>query len=360
MTDASSLDPVDLLRASISASELRVVDTMCLIRADYVETSVDEKVRKSFDTLLRTVISRRSDNGTDKDKSRMEARAIVLVGEAGAGKSATLERLFRTHPAIKGYGQRGSGCPLISITVPAPCTLKSLGMTTLHGLGYPLVRDLREHLLWARVHEALRTAGILLLHFDELHNLTDSANVVEIDTIRKAMKSLMVSNDWPIGLILSGLPSLVPSLRGIDEVRRRGRFIQLPDLSVPSDTPLLCETVDRGCSTATIAVANGFAEQIAPRLAHAALHRYGIAVELIHEAIEDCLMAGCDELSTEHFANAFSARTGCADRMNVFVAPDWPDIDATLVLQERMPLSPEDNEGPRPKPARSKTKKAKK
>ncbi|HEV7258554.1 MAG TPA: ATP-binding protein [Bosea sp. (in: a-proteobacteria)] len=319
------------------------------VRAEYIVTDLDDRLDKGMNALIRTIVSRRAHGQTDADPLRKEARAIVVVGEAGTGKTVSIERLFRTHPALKGYGHPGSGCPLISVTVPAPCTLKSLGMSILHALGYPLARDLREYLLWARVHEALKTAGILLLHLDELHNLTDNANVLEIDTIRKAMKSIMVSNEWPVGLVISGLPSLVPAMREIDEVRRRGRFIQLPQLSMPADTPLIAETLSRCCSVASIATAEGFAEAIGPRLGHAALNRYGIAVELIHEAIEDCLISADDELQIAHFANAFADRTGCGDRMNPFIAPDWYDIDASLILLDEMPPEPILAGDPKPK-----------
>jgi hypothetical protein len=360
MTDITPNSAVDQLRASLPESQRHLIDTMEKVRAEYIETDLDDRLAKSLDTLIRTIVSRRALGQTAANPLRKEARAIVVVGEAGTGKTASIDRLFRTHPSLKGYGQPGSGCPLVSVTVPAPCTLKSLGMTILHGLGYPLARDLREHLLWARVHQALKTAGILLLHLDELHNLTDNANVLDIDTIRKSMKSMMVSDDWPVGLVLSGLPSLVPAMREIDEVRRRGRFIQLPPLSMPGDNALIAEALSRCCSAATIALPEGFAEAIGPRLAHAALNRYGIAVELIHEAIEDCLMAADNELAIEHFANVFADRTGCGDRMNVFIAPDWPEIDTSLVLLDQMPPEPVFTDDPKPKASGRKSKKGKK
>ncbi len=360
MSDTTSNSAVDQLRASLPEAEREIIDAMEKVRAVYIETDLDDRLCKGLNALLRTTVSWRALGQTDADPLRKEARAVVVVGEAGTGKTASIDRLLRTHPALKGYGRPGSGCPLISVTVPAPCTLKSLGMSILHALGYPLARDLREHLLWARVHEALKTAGILLLHLDELHNLTDNANVLEIDTIRKAMKSIMVSNEWPVGLVISGLPSLLPAMREIDEVRRRGRFIQLPPLSMPADMPVVAEALSRCCSTASIATAEGFAEAIGPRLGHAALNRYGIAVELIHEAIEDCLLSADDELRIEHFANAFADRTGCGDRMNPFIAPDWYDIDASLVLLDEMPPEPILADDPKPKSSRRNSPKGKK
>jgi hypothetical protein len=59
-------------------------------------------------------------------------------------------------------------------------------------------------------------------------------------------------------------------MRENDEVRRRGRFIQLPPLSMPGDNMLIAEALSRGCSAAAIATPQGLAETIGPRLAHAA------------------------------------------------------------------------------------------
>lgn len=196
--------------------------------------------------------------------------------------------------------------------------------------------------------------GVLILHFDEMHNLTDRAHVDEIDKIRKTLKSLMVSPSWPVGLIVSGLPSLVPAMREIDEVRRRGRFIKVPLLNMPEDSHIIGRLLDDLAGVAGIEVPEGFQEVIAPRLGHACFNRFGIAAEIVHEAIEACLQADERQLSIDHFAEAFASRTGCGDRMNVFVAPDWADIDPSEVLLDVMPPEPVMPEDPKPRRGRKK------
>ena len=98
------------------------------------------------------------------------------------GKTASLERLFRTHPILQSRGEHRS--PLLRVIVPAPCTLKTLGREVLRALGYPLARELADHIIWARIQELLPVAGVLIVHFDETHNLTDNANVVQMENIR--------------------------------------------------------------------------------------------------------------------------------------------------------------------------------
>lgn len=346
---------LDAIRAAMTQAQVDLADTMALVRAQYIETDVDDRLAAALDGLLRTLVSRQPIQEKVQPK-RAETRAIVVSGEAGAGKTASLDNAFRTHPVLGGYGTPGSGCPIARVVVPAPCTLKALGAAILHALGYPLARELREHAVWTRVHSALQTSGTVILHLDETHNLTDKANVSELDAIRKALKGVMVSRDWPVGLVVSGLPSLVEAMREIDEVRRRGRFIRIPALT-DMDTALLGEPMKRCCEIASIDLPEGFTEEIGARLVHAGMHRYGIAVELIHEAIEAALLEAAKDdppeeagvLAIRHFAEAYAGRTGCGDRANPFVVSDWWEVDASQVLLDDMPVIPVMPEDPKPR-----------
>jgi hypothetical protein len=337
MSETAFNSAIDRLRASLPQSEIDLTKVMDRVSDVYIETDLDDLLRTQFNRLLRTITSGKPLLLSDREADRKETRGIVLVGEAGAGKTSSLDHLFQNHPALKGYGQVGSGCPLVTVSVEAPCTLKSLGTSILRKIGYPSVREREANEVWARVRRMLVEEGVLILHFDETHNLTDVADIKQIGIIRKTFKSLMVSPTWPVGLVFSGLPSLVPALREIKELRRRGRFMQVPLLDMPADIPLINGALTACCEVAGIALPEGFADLIGPRLSHAADRSFGIAAEFIHEAIEECLQAGEDCLAVEHFAAAYTGRSGNGARMNVFVAPDWIDIDPTQVLLNEMP-----------------------
>ncbi|GJE38024.1 ATP-binding protein [Methylobacterium persicinum] len=325
------------LRASMTEKELGVVAVMEKVRGEYLPSGWDEDLRRAFDGLLRTVATRHDDQIDDEaSERRRETRALVVVGEAGTGKTESLSRLFRTHPVLQGYGVLGSGCPLVTVSVPSPCTLKTLGIRLLRALGYPLARDMREHLVWNLVFEHLELSGTLVLHLDEMHNLTDGANVAEIDTIQKTLKALMVSPEWPVGLVVSGLPSIVPDLRAVEEIRRRGRFVRVPLLDIPGDLSSVAQVITHLAGIAGVTVEKDFAENTAPRLAHAGIHRFGIAVELVHEAIEIAIADGVP-LDLDTFATAYFDRTGVGDLLNPFVAVSWAEIDCSLILLDEAP-----------------------
>lgn len=345
-------DVIEQLRSSLPESQRQLLELRERLRSRYVKTGWDDELRTKFDMLLRSVLSRRMMAGVPVPETRLEARCLVVAGEAGTGKTESLDRLFRTHPALQTRGEHRS--PLVRVTVPAPCTLKTLGRELLRALGYPLSRELADHIIWARIHELLPAAGVLLIHFDEMHNLTDSANSLQLDNIRKALKALMVSPEWPVGLIVSGLPGLVDEMRKVDEIRRRAQFVSVSVLEMPKDVAMVEDLIGALTNVANLTVGQDPLHEIALRLIHGSLGRLGITIELIHEAIEHAVTAS-QPLGIKHFAAAFTDRTGVAAPLNPFVAPDWAELDCTLVLADEPPI--ETDWQPTPKSRRGRPRK---
>lgn len=329
-------DFIEKHHALLSESERGVLAARQKLKNTHIETDWDPELRRKFETLVRSVLIPRQHGDASAAEGRHEGRCLFVSGDAGTGKTASLERLFRTHSILQPQGEQRS--PLLRVIVPAPCTLKTLGREVLRALGYPLARELAENIIWARIQELLPVAGVLVIHFDETHNLTDNANVVQMDNIRKTFKMLMVSS-WPVGLIISGLPSLIPEMRKIDEIRRRGQFVSVPLLTMPDDNEMVAGIVSGLAEVVGLTIGAEDAGVIAPRLIHASLRRFGIAIELIHEAIELAMLEK-KPLSIEHFATAFVDRTGSGALMNPFVASNWAEIDCSLVLTNEPPIDP--------------------
>lgn len=337
MHDDLNSNIIKQLRDSLPESEKKLLSIREKLKSKYIETDWDHDLRRKFDALLRAVLTRRVENGQATDNCRFEGRSLLVTGEAGTGKSETIKRLFRTHPSLqKREGQRSI---LLSVSLKAPVNLRTVGMSVLRGLDYPLSRDLKENIIWDMIQERLPYSGVLLIHFDEMHNLTDTANVLQLDSIRKTLKALMVSDTWPVGLIISGLPELIPEMSKIDEIRRRGHFVRVPTLIMPDDLPMMESVIGGLANTVDIQISGDDAREIAPRLIHSALNRFGIAIELTHEAIEQALVEE-KPLNMGHFAIAFADRTGCGAPMNPFVAPNWAELDCSLVLMDAPPIEP--------------------
>ncbi|GJD37230.1 ATP-binding protein [Methylobacterium aerolatum] len=353
---ASTLDPDEIAR-------LRAVERA---KACFLETDRDEDVAKKLRWLLRNLLMRADPSLPLGPGNRREARCVVVVGESGAGKTRLLRRTFHAHPAFPGYGIEGSGCTLVSVDVPSPCTLLQLGRRTLAALGYPLQREMKEHLIWERVRLKLRTTGTVVLHFDEVHNLLDAANSDDVCRIRKTLKALLVDPAWPVGLIVSGLPGIAEfletlSLHALDddgnvvpldpppadretELRRRCRVVELTALVVPADLEMITMAVGDIAKAAGLELHPSFGNDVASRLAHAALYQLGTALELAAEAVEAALEPVDDEdegilqdgmVARAAFAAAYRERTACGPDANPFLAAEWWRLDCKKVLRTK-------------------------
>lgn len=318
------IDFVDRLRACLDEGQRAKVDRMDGVRSKYLRTERDDQVDKALSFLVDRGVSSLAMN---------EGRALVVLGESGAGKTTMLDRALRRHPAFEGYGVRGSGCPLVSVDVPSPCTLKQLGRETLRVLGYPLSADRSEHVTWELVREKLEMLDVHFLHFDEAHNVVRAANVVEAERVRNTLKNLLNARSRPVSLILSGTPDLARFLGEMAENRRRTRFLPLRSLS-GGDVPQIAGMVADLAEVAGLAVEGPKDQSLAPRLIHAALGQLGAAIEMTHEAIYLALREDATALRIEHYAEVFVDRTGNSAAMNPFVAQAWADIDCGHVVAD--------------------------
>jgi hypothetical protein len=68
-------------------------------------------------------------------------------------------------------------------------------------------------------------------------------------------------------------------------------------------------------------------------LIHAAVGRFGVAMELAIEAIGECVEDGSNEIEMVYFADAYAFRNDCDEELNPFVADDWSTIDTGKALQ---------------------------
>jgi hypothetical protein len=170
------------------------------------------------------------DGLVDRADAGVEGHCLVIHGRTGAGKTHILKQL-RKHPDLQQEPTpEGPYRPLLQVVAPAPCTLSTLGLQILHRLKYRPRKKLRENEIWDRVVANLQAQGVAILVIDEMHNVLTGRNVVEREKIAMTLKSLMVSEDNPIQLVLSGLPGVTSFINKWTEVKRRSHFLELTPL----------------------------------------------------------------------------------------------------------------------------------
>lgn len=334
MTNDESLASANLarLRATLGSAALERVKTMELVKRKRLKTDRDVDLDTRMAELLEGLVTRFDPTIADDENNRIEARALLVIGETGAGKSWTLRRFLSEHPAFPGYGKLASDCPLITLNVRPPCTFLALGRQLSAKTGYPIQGKLEAHAIWNRVYERLGHRGIFGVHFDELHNFVRTANKNDRKEVQNAIKTLMNMTEWPVFVVVSGLPDLQEFIEDACEDRRRLRTLHFSRLASPGDNAKMSAMLKAVCDVAKLVVSDVSVERIIPRLLHAALHALGTSMELMHEAIDGTLRKGLAELDILAFANAYAARTGCHADANPFLAEDWWKLDCSKVL----------------------------
>ncbi|MDF1600869.1 ATP-binding protein [Mesorhizobium sp. YIM 152430] len=285
-----------------------------------------------------------ADHGRKSDGVRVgrlaEGKMLVLVGLSGAGKTRALERVFAAQAELKDWDVLDADSPLVSTKAPSPCTLKQLGIDLLGKLGYPLKRDLKEHVVWNLVRERLQLRQVRYLHIDELQHVITNATTKEAQKIRNTMKGLVQRPEWPISLILSGTPEIAAFLEEDTQTKRRCLVVRFDSLDVEADAEWFGVRLKRLVEQKAGLDVGGDAGTFAARVIHAAERQYGTAIEFVQDAALAALREGSRALEIRHFARVYKLRTGCADDMNVFTSRDWRDIRVGTALQHALSSSP--------------------
>lgn len=263
-----------------------------------------------------------------------EARGIALVGESGSGKSTAMRRLLRTLPADFLPDLKPEACPVLSFSVPSPATLKFVGQHGLQAIGYPLTRDKTSQIIWDMFRAHLQSRQTAFVHLDEAQDLSIHQTPKEVQSVLNTLKSLMQNPQWPVGVILSGMPSLKAMINQDVQLARRLCPIEMPRLAAFSHTDEVQDIIGYYAKMAGVEIEpDVMSEAHVRRHIHAASGNFGLVIEFVIEALETVMRCDSSILAEEHFSSVFRRRSGCLDELNPFVAADFERIDAKLVLQ---------------------------
>lgn len=297
-----------------------------MLRAQFVCHQPYLQMEDQFERLLRR---RRAAIAAGHDE---EARGIAVVGASGSGKTTSVRRLFRKHRSLLAPEDKEAAA-IVSLQVPSPATLKHVGYTMLNALGYPLQRDKPAAFIWDQVRTLLHRRKTMFVHLDEVQDLFTNGNPLALAAVLNTLKSLMNNPDWPVGLILSGMPKTVEMINSDDQLRRRVFPIYLAPISWAAHAQEIRKLFAGYVERAGLDPVDDLArDEFLARLVHAGANEFGLIVEMILGGIEEALHAGRTALTVNDFTQAFARKTGCLHAQNPFVAEDYPAIDARMLL----------------------------
>ncbi|MEA1653028.1 ATP-binding protein [Nitrospirillum sp. BR 11164] len=287
------------------------------ISEEYIHTRRDDALLAELQGLVDTTL-------VSIEGGHPEGRMLAVVGQPGAGKTWSIERALARLPGLADSGT------LLAVTAPSPSTLKQLGRATLRGLGYPLAKEMPEHILWEKVRQHLALTGTRFIWIDEMHHAMGRGGDSELTRLCDVLKSVMQQRDWPVSLILSGLPTVSAFVGRDRQVERRSRTLRFDPLSFPKHAEML-----RTLLTDIIRVHAGVGmdglqtDEFLHRLCRAGEGEFGTIIALVRQAI----MAAFDRagpgssVGIEDFAREFMRQRGCSPEQNIFLAAEWDLID---------------------------------
>lgn len=131
----------------------------------------------------------------------LKARGLLLMGNAGAGKSTVLELYEELNPQIS--TPDGTRKPVLVVEVPATPTKRALVAAILGRMGYAASKDLNSFDLIEDITRKAQLLGVEMIILDEAHHILHAKDKQDISEF---LKSLL--NRAGAGIVFAGLPDL--------------------------------------------------------------------------------------------------------------------------------------------------------
>jgi hypothetical protein len=352
-------DPIAPWRAIAGPTTLKHIALMEKLWAHYVVSERDEQLAAEIQRMIESAMLRRDPSRPHGADNRREGSALVIVGASGSGKTKAMEHYLKDNPYFPNHGDPDGGCPLITVQVKAPTTLRQLSMSTLYAAGY-LGKPLKqESEAWAQVRWQIEFQSIVFGHYEEAQRIIKQKNRIERGKIVETLAGLLTDTGWPISLILSGLAQIKKLFQDDfldhpdpDEreahitLKRRTRFVVFPPIHPKHDRKDLDKGVDDYRKLAGVSLDIAKEPEMRERICHAAARQLGLYFELTVLAIDACVRSGRKVVTLEDYADAYASMTTQPVELNVFENDHWRDID-TRIIQHRPDSDDEDDDKPK-------------
>ncbi|NDV52001.1 ATP-binding protein [Salipiger sp. PrR003] len=280
-----------------------------------------EELQQTFAQLFSRHLGRlRSGKG-------FEARSLLVTGLSGSGKTAEISDMLDRFNKSAVPMPDGKQVRFASCVLEAKGSWKDLGRKTLHALGYPITNKTRrtQFEIWDLVIKQAKLQGVIGIYYDEAQHIMRGKSDAEVLSVLDAFKTLMKSHDWPLMLILSGVPELgdyVQREPQLDRLMTRIEFQEIDLSSAPGhpaqDYETLNEIVGSYAISAGLNVDAGLPTgDFLHRLATAGAFRWGLVIDLVVDAVALAVAKREGVIERSDFVAAWCEKTG----MNQLATP---------------------------------------
>ncbi len=263
---------------------------------------------------------------------RFEGNGLVVIGESGSGKSKeidkALERLATDGTALEcGLEKR-----FLQDALDGETTWKALGLQLLNKLGYPLAASRTEHEIWSRIRTQLKGQGIWLLHIDECQHMFQTLGDKETKKVINSIKTFMKHREWPVVVILSGVPELLDKVNLDPQLRNLMTPYLLRPLAPHSEDLEEIDTVVFELGEALGLDVSGIRnEDTYLRMSYGHEDLYGKVIRFIVNAFSS-LSEGETRVTVSQLADQYAQYTGCTPGQNVFLREDYEACNVKALM----------------------------
>lgn len=272
---------------------------------------------------------------------RFEAQSLLVTGPSGSGKTTEIEDMLRRFNDSGVLMPGGKVARFASCLLDSKGTWKDLGRKTLVDLGYPITNKTRrtQFEIWNMVIEQAKRQGVVGIYYDEAQHIMRGKSQAEVMSVLDAFKTLMKSHDWPLMLILSGVPELGGYVAQETQLERLMTRIEFSEIDLKNgvcepaeDYLTLNEIVGSYAIRAELGVSTDLQTgDFLHRLATAGAFRWGLVIDLVVAAVAKAVSRRSEVLEHSDFVEVWCEKTS----MNQLVTPFTHEGYETMFRRDR-------------------------
>jgi hypothetical protein len=306
----------------------KIVAASANLNDAHFELQRSENLHSEFAKMFSTYL------GCLQSGVRFESEILLVTGHSGTGKTKEVDNLLTLFNASEAALPTGQKARIVPCILDRKGGWKDLGKKTLRAMGYPIAGTSRKTQveIWELVVVQAKLQGIVGIHYDEAQHIFAGRSEKEQEISLDSFKTLLKSHDWPLILILSGVPELSGYVHQLDQLLRKVTHVPFNDINLPEDYDVLNEIVCSFAMKSNMEIGDDLlTEEFLHRLVTAGAYRWGLVFEITNKASMTAAGEGARTLTMEHFNEVWVTKT----RMHPIATPFTHEAFETMFRREK-------------------------